>query len=96
MNLSRPGAYAIPMRDLTSPTWIKAKGILFLLLGLLAATLLFADRPTLRTAVLFAIAVWSFRRCYYFAFYVLERYVDPGFRFSGLLSLARYLIAKRP
>ena len=84
------------MRDLTSPTWIKAKGILFLLLGLITTAVLLTDHPTFRTAALLAIAVWSFCRFYYFAFYVLERYVDPTFRFSGLLSLARYLITKRP
>jgi hypothetical protein len=31
------------MKDLTNPAWIKAKGLLFLLLGLLSATL-----PSLR------------------------------------------------
>jgi hypothetical protein len=85
------------MRDLTSSTWIKAKGVLFLLLGLLAGVLLLLDRPTLRTAALLIVAVWSFCRFYYFSFYVLERYVDPSYRFSGLLSLSRYLIlGKRP
>ena len=85
------------MRDLTSSTWIKAKGFLFLLLGLLAGVLLLLDRPTLRTATLLIVAVWSFCRFYYFAFYVLERYVDPSYRFSGLFSLARYLLlGKRP
>jgi hypothetical protein len=80
------------MKDLTSPAWIKAKGILFLFLGLLSAALLFLERPTLRVAVLLILAVWSFCRFYYFAFYVLERYVDPAFRFSGLFSLARHLL----
>ena len=80
------------MVDLTSAAWIKAKGLLFLLLGLLCASLLFFERPTLRVAALLSVAVWSFCRFYYFAFYVLERYVDPGYRFPGLLSLARYLL----
>jgi hypothetical protein len=79
------------MKDLTNPAWIKAKGLLFLLLGLLSAVLLFFERPTLRVAALLAIVVWSFCRFYYFAFYVLQRYVDPTYRFSGLLSLVRYL-----
>jgi hypothetical protein len=83
------------MKDLTNPAWIKVKGLLFLFLGLLSATLLFLDRPTIRAAVLLIIAVWSFCRFYYFAFYVLERYVDPSYRFSGLVSLARYLF-RRP
>lgn len=80
------------MKDLTSPAWIKVKGILFLLLGLVSGTLLFFEKPTVRVALLLVVAVWSFCRFYYFAFYVIERYVDPNYRFSGLLSLARYLI----
>ena len=84
------------MKDLTNPTWIKTKGILFLLLGFLAVALLLADHPNVRTVALLVIAIWSFCRFYYFTFYVLERYVDPNFRFSGLLSLARYLTQKGP
>jgi len=80
------------MKDLTNPVWIKAKGLLFLFLGLMSAILLILERPTLRVAALLLLVVWSFCRFYYFAFYVLERYVDPAYRFSGLLSLARYLL----
>jgi hypothetical protein len=83
------------MKDLTNPAWIKAKGFLFLFLGLLSSTVLFLERPTLRVALLLIVAVWCFCRFYYFAFYVIERYVDPGYRFSGLLSLARSLIWKQ-
>ena len=83
------------MKELTNPAWIKAKGLLFLFLGLLCAALLFRERPTLRVVVLLILAVWSFCRFYYFAFYVLERYVDPTYRFSGLFSLVRYLLRSR-
>ena len=83
------------MQALTSPKWIKVKGILFLFLGLLSAALLYFERPTSRVLSLLILAVWSFCRLYYFAFYVMERYVDPAFRFSGLFSLARYLIRTR-
>lgn len=83
------------MKDLTNPAWIKAKGFLFLVLGLSSATLLFFERPSLRVAALLLLVVWSFCRFYYFAFYVLERYVDPTYRFSGLLSLAHYLPGKQ-
>jgi len=83
------------MKDLINPAWIKAKGILFLVLGLFSATLLFSERPSLRVAALLLLAVWSFCRFYYFAFYVLERYVDPSYRFSGLISLTRYLLGKQ-
>jgi Na+/melibiose symporter-like transporter len=82
------------MRELTSARWILAKGGLFLVLGVMAVGLLLVERPTVRTAVLIAAAVWAFCRFYYFAFYVMERYVDPGYRFSGLISLARYFVRR--
>ena len=82
------------MPNLSNPTWIKVKGILFLFLGLLSATLLLFDHPTPKIGMLLVLAVWSLCRFYYFAFYVVERYVDPNYRFSGLLSLAQYLLGK--
>ena len=83
------------MKDLVNPFWIKLKGILFLFIGIVAVVLLFLDDPTLKTAVLLAVAVWSFCRFYYFAFYVIEKYVDPSYKFSGLISFARYLMQRR-
>jgi hypothetical protein len=83
------------MGDLKSSGLIKLKGLLFLVLGLASSVLLLFEAPTLKVAALLGIAVWSFCRFYYFAFYVIERYVDPGYRFSGLLSFARYLV-RRP
>ena len=83
------------MIDLSNPFWIKLKGLLFLFIGIAAAILLFLDNPTLRTAVLLVIAIWSFCRFYYFAFYVIEKYVDPNYRFSGLILFARYLFQRR-
>ena len=83
------------MKNLIDVRWIKLKGMLFLLLGLLSATFLFFQHPTLSAAFLMVVAVWSFCRFYYFAFYVIEHYVDPNYRFSGLLSFALYLMQKR-
>jgi hypothetical protein len=83
------------MKDLSSPLAIKAKGILFLLVGVLAVALLLLDRPSWKTAALLALTIWSFCRFYYFAFYVLEKYVDPSYRFAGLTSLVRYLVGRR-
>jgi hypothetical protein len=82
------------MKDLTHPAWIKAKGILFLIVGILAAVLLILEHPTLKVSVLLAVTVWCFCRFYYFAFYVIERYVDSKFKFSGLWSFARYLAGR--
>ena len=83
------------MKDLTDHRWIKLKGVLFLIVGLLSALLLFLENPTAKVGLLLAIAIWCFCRFYYFAFYVIERYVDPGYRFSGLGSFVRYFLSKR-
>jgi hypothetical protein len=81
--------------DLTHPKLLYAKGLLFLLAGTLSAATLLAEAPTVRIALLLALTVWCFARAYYFAFYVIEHYVDPGFRFAGLLSFLRYVRSKR-
>ncbi len=83
------------MTDLKSPTVIYLKGLLFLVAGLIAAGLLVAEAPTLRALALLTIAIWSFCRAYYFAFYVIEHYVDPGYKFAGLGSFAVYLLRRR-
>jgi len=83
------------MKDLTNPSWIKLKGLLFLLIGIIAAILIFLGDPNWRTAVLLALAIWGFCRFYYFAFYVIEKYVDPAYKFSGLISFVRYIF-RRP
>ena len=81
--------------DITNPQLIKLKGILFLFVGLLVATLLLIAQPSLKVAVLLSIAVWCFCRFYYFAFYVIEHYVDSTYRFSGLWSFFTYLVRRR-
>ena len=83
------------MGDLTNPRVIKLKGVLFLVMGMMASGLLLYDAPSIRTALLLCIAIWSFCRFYYFAFYVIEHYVDPGYKFSGLWSFAKYLFKRR-
>ncbi len=83
------------MGDLKNPKLIYAKGFMFLLLGFLAAGTLLLLHPDGRAAALLGLAVWSFSRFYYFAFYVIEHYVDPGFHFAGLGSFVMYLLRKR-
>ncbi|HVR84503.1 MAG TPA: hypothetical protein VMU54_09345 [Planctomycetota bacterium] len=83
------------MGDLKNPRWIYAKGILFLVLGGLAAGGLLVIHPDWRTASLLVLAVWAFSRFYYFAFYVIEHYVDPDFKFAGLGDFAIYLFRRR-
>ena len=83
------------MTDLTNPRLIKLKGILFLFIGLVSSALLLFNAPSFQNLFLLCMAVWGFSRFYYFAFYVIEHYVDPGYKFSGLGSFLRYLLQKR-
>jgi len=83
------------MTDITNPKLLWAKGALFLLLAIAAAALLVLETASLKVAVLLAVAVWGFCRSYYFAFYVIEHYMDPGYRFSGLGSFLLYIVRGR-
>ncbi len=81
------------MRDLTDVRWMNAKAVLFLVLGLMSSGLILFEEPRAWIAMLLALAAWSFCRAYYFAFYVIGKYVDPSFRFSGLGSALRHVLA---
>lgn len=81
--------------DIHQPRWLYVKAALLLCIGLIASLLLLMEQPTLRTAALLAMAIWGFCRAYYFAFYVVQHYADPGFRFAGLLSFLRYACGRK-
>lgn len=83
------------MSDLKSPTLIWAKGFLFLFLGLFAAVLLVVQAPSLTVVALLVLSIWAFCRAYYFAFYVIEHYVDPTYKFAGLISFLQYAMGGR-
>jgi hypothetical protein len=83
------------MGDIKSPALLYGKGLLFVVLGCVAVTAILLQYPSFYLAILLAIAIWSFCRAYYFAFYVIQHYIDPEFRFAGLLSFAQYLLRRR-
>ena len=83
------------MSDLTSPRVLYLKAGLFVLTGSLAVVLILLEHPSARVALLLGLAIWSFARAYYFAFYVIEHYVDPAFKFAGLWSFAGYVLRRR-
>ncbi len=74
---------------------IVAKGLMFLGLAAALALLILLEMPSIRVAVLLALLVWSSCRFYYFLFYVLEKYVDPGLRYAGVLALLAQLRRRR-
>jgi hypothetical protein len=83
------------MKELTSATALKAKCSLFLVAGSGSAALLLQTTPHLSSAALLVICVWSLARAYYFAFYVIEHYIDSSYRFSGLGSAVAFLWRRR-
>jgi hypothetical protein len=85
------------LADFKSPKLLDLKGVLMLVVGLMASGLLIAERPSVKVAFLLALAVWGFARAYYFAFSVIEHYIDSSYRFAGLWDLLRYAFGrKRP
>ncbi len=83
------------MADLKNPKLIWLKGWLFLAAGLLASAGLLSEAFSWRVALLLAVAVWCFCRFYYFAFYVIEHYTDPGYKFAGLWDFVKYALGRR-
>lgn len=81
--------------DLRGRRILFSKAALFVALGSLAGGLILLESPTLRTAALLALCVWAFARAYYFAFYVVTHYLDPGYRYAGLFDFARYALTGR-
>ena len=81
------------MGDLKNPTLIWMKGILFVVLGVFSAVLILVLAPQLQIAILLSICIWAFCRAYYFAFYVIEHYVDRDYRFAGLIDFLKYALS---
>ena len=81
--------------DIQSKTLLHVKGWLFRFLGALSAALILLETWDWRVAFLLAVTVWSFCRFYYYAFYVIEKYADPSFKFAGITSFLRYLLRRR-
>ncbi len=83
------------MGNLRTKKSILIKGWLFLVLGTVAAGMLIVLHWDLTTMALLAISIWAYCRFYYFAFYVIEHYVDSKYRFTGLLDFIRYSLSGR-
>ena len=78
-------------RDLTSLWWIYAKAVGFVMIGLAASALILLQMPRWDVAIYLAISIWAFARAYYFAFYVVEHYIDPNYRYAGLISFLKHI-----
>lgn len=83
------------MSDLKSSRLIILKGWLFLLIAAISFTLLALKLADWQMVALLAVCIWSACRFYYFAFYVIQRYVDDSYRFAGLIDFVRYWLPRR-
>ena len=83
------------MADIKSPRLLYIKAGLLVLVGLLASVLLILEHPTLKVAFLLTLAIWAFARSYYFAFYVIQHYADPTYKFAGLIDFLKYALNRQ-
>lgn len=83
------------MADLKSKKLIYLKGFLFLVILLFSMGLIIFETQSWKIAVLLLLVVWTSARLYYFMFYVIEKYVDPSYRFAGIVSFLQYLFSKK-
>lgn len=79
------------MVDIRSEKWLWIKGGLFVVISLLSLGLLLLELSNTKQVVLVFVAIWACCRAYYFAFYVIEKYIDSRFRFAGLLYVPQYM-----
>lgn len=74
--------------------WLKAA--LFTVLGAFSVVFILLLYPDLLLAALLGLTIWSFSRAYYFCFYVIHHYIDPSFRYKGIVSALQHLWAYGP
>ena len=80
------------LKDINKVWLLYLKAFLLFLTGFISSILLVLLNFNFKTIVLLLLAIWGFCRAYYFAFYVIQHYVDPNYKFSGLIDFAKYSI----
>ncbi len=83
------------MGDLKDPRWMYLKAVLFLLIIIMCAGALWMQNPHRQTALLIVLTIWAAARLYYFMFFVIEKYIDGDYRFSGVFHFLKYLVTRR-
>ncbi len=82
------------MTDISSEKWLWIKGGLFVVIGFLSLGLLLMELTNAKQILLVLLSIWAFCRAYYFAFYVIEKYIDDEYRFAGLIYLPQYIVQR--
>jgi len=81
------------LSDIASEKLLWAKFVLFLFLGCLCLGFL-VYQLGFPNSFLVLFAIWAFCRSYYFVFYVIEKYVDPSYKFDGIIDFMKYAIKR--
>jgi len=81
--------------DLKQPWTMYLKAFLFLIIGSISLGMLYLLAQDWRVFTLACLSIWAFSRLYYFCFYVIEKYIDSNYKFSGLTSVIQYFLRKR-
>ena len=82
------------MSDLKNPQIIYLKGWLFLGIVIISTILILVECPSWKVGGLLVLIMWASARLYYFMFYVIEKYVDDSYKFSGIWSFLKYVFSK--
>ena len=77
------------MTDIKSKKLIVIKGLLFISIAAFSAFGIALYCPRIEVIALLLILIWSSARSYYFLFYVLEKYVDPKLKYTGIIQLIK-------
>ncbi len=64
---------------------------MFILIVIISAISIAIYCPRREVIALLLILIWASARSYYFLFYVLEKYVDPKLKYTGLIDLVKNL-----
>lgn len=73
-------------RDISNPVALKAKGLGFAFIGIMATGLLIWQLEDWPMIVMLFVAFWAWCRFYYFLFYVLEHYAGRKRPYAGVLD----------
>ena len=82
------------MSDLKNPQIMYLKGWLFLGIVIISTILILVECPSWKVGGLLVLVMWASARLYYFMFYVIEKYVDDTYKFSGIWSFLKYVLSK--
>jgi hypothetical protein len=83
----------LSMRNLKHPVFMYIKAVLFLAIIIVSTLLILVECPSWKVAGLLMLVIWASARLYYFMFYVIEKYINDAYTFSGIWSFVKYMVS---